>query len=68
MPASAIFALKGASGEGVPIDTRQFLANGWRSSLGDAIPLMLFRMGFAKPLPIVAGRREVQAYVDTENG
>ena len=68
MPASAIFALEGASGEGVPIDTRQFLANGWRSSLGDAIPLMLFRMGFAKPLPIVAGRREVQAYVDTENG
>ena len=66
MPASAIFALEGASGEGVPMNTRSALANGWRSSVGAAVPLMLFRMGFAKPLPVVAGRREVAAYMDTE--
>jgi hypothetical protein len=68
MPASAIFALEGAVGEGVPADTQQSLTDGWRSSLGEAIPLMLFRIGFAKPLPIAAGRRPVDAYLETPTG
>lgn len=61
MPASAIFALKGASVEGVPLATQQRLAAGWRTSLGGAIPLMLFRIGFAKPLAIAAGRTDLNA-------
>ncbi|MDP1644297.1 MAG: hypothetical protein Q8L71_02195 [Thiobacillus sp.] len=68
MPASAIFALEGASVEGIPIATQHSLADGWKSSLGEAIPLMLFRTGFAKPLAVAAGRAGVEAYADTENG
>ncbi len=63
MPASAIFALQGASKEGVPVDTQRSLADGWRTALGEAIPLMLFRMGFAKPIPIVAGRGRAEGYI-----
>jgi hypothetical protein len=68
MPASAVFALEGASAEGVPIATQRSLADGWKSILGEAIPLMLFRIGFANPLEIAAGRPGVEAYLDTENG
>lgn len=68
MPASAIFALEGASVEGVPIATQHSLADGWKSSLGEAVPVMLFRMGFAKPLSIAAGRAEVESYADKKSG
>lgn len=68
MPASAIFALEGASVEGVPIATQHSLAAGWKSSLGEAIPLMLFRIGFAKPLAVAAGRTRLDVYADTETG
>ena len=68
MPASAIFALEGAGVEGVPVATQQRLVDGWKTSMDGAIPLMLFRMGFAKPLAVAAGRAEVDAYTATENG
>lgn len=68
MPASAIFALEGASVEGVPIATQQRLADGWKTSMGEPIPLMLFRIGFAKALAVAAGRTELDAYATTENG
>jgi hypothetical protein len=65
MPASAVFALEGASAEGVPIATQHGLREGWKSILGEAVPLMVFRMGFAKPLPTAAGRPGVEVYADT---
>lgn len=66
MPASAIFALEGASAEGAPVSTQRVLANGWKAALGGPVPLMLFRMGHAKPLPIHSGRQAVEAYMETE--
>lgn len=68
MPASAVFALEGAIAEGVPITTQRSMADGWKSILGEAIPLMLFRVGFAKPLAIEADRPGIDAYTDTDNG
>lgn len=65
MPASALFALGGASAEGVPVTTQRSLEEGWRVFWGGAFPLMVFRMGFAKPLAVVAGRPELGAYLDT---
>jgi len=64
MPASAIFALEGASVEGVPITTQQRLVDGWKTSMDEAIPLMLFRMGFAKASSTVAGRLAVADYLE----
>jgi len=63
MPASALYALEGARAEGIPAGLQHVLAEGWKASLGGAIPLMLFRMGNAKPSPIVAGRRGVRDYM-----
>lgn len=68
MPASAIFALERTSVEGVPPNTQRSLADGWKSVLGEDIPLMLFRIGFAKPLAVAAGRQGVDAYADPETG
>jgi hypothetical protein len=68
MPASAIFALEGASVEGVPIATQRRLAAGWKTSMDGAIPLMLFRMGFAKPLAVAAGRTDLDVYVAADSG
>ncbi|CAG9933475.1 hypothetical protein [Candidatus Nitrotoga arctica] len=65
MPASALYALDGARAEGIPAKLQYDLAEGWKSSLGGAIPLMLFRIGFAKPSLVVTGRREASDYVDT---
>lgn len=66
MPASAIFALDGAQAEGIPADLQHYLAKGWKASLGGAIPLMLFRAGRAQPSEIVARRRGVEDYLDSE--
>lgn len=63
MPASALYALDGARADGVPAELQRVLAEGWEASLAGVIPLMLFRMGKAKPPPIVAGRREVRDYL-----
>lgn len=66
MPASAIFALAGARDEGAPIGTQRALANGWKALLGEAIPLMVFRMGAAQPLQVETGRLGVDAYMGVE--
>ena len=63
MPASALYALDGARAEGVPAELQHVLAEGWKTSLAGVIPLMLFRMGKAKPSSIVAGRRGVRDYL-----
>ena len=65
MPASAIFALDGARTEGVPVELQRGLKEGWKASLGEAIPLMLFRVGSARPSSIVAGRPGVETYLNT---
>lgn len=65
MPASAIFALSGASAEGVPVELQRGLSDGWKASLGEAIPLMLFRMGSARPSSIAAGRWGLKAYLNS---
>lgn len=62
MPASALFALDGAQAEGIPADLQHNLAEGWKTSLGGTFPLMLFRIGRAQPLSIVAKRRGVAEY------
>jgi len=63
MPASALYALDGARAEGIPWALQHDLAEGWKTILDGAIPLMLFRMGKDKPLPIVAERRELGEYL-----
>lgn len=63
MPASALFALYGARAEGIPEDLQHDLAKGWKANLGGATPLMLFRIGFAQPSSIVAGRRGMGDYL-----
>jgi len=66
LPSSAIFALDGASAEGVPVDLQRGLAEGWKDIIGEATPLMLFRMGSASPSSIVAGRPGVGDYLDSQ--
>lgn len=64
MPASALYALDGARAEGIPAALQHNLAEGWKASLDGAIPLMLFRMGFAKPSSIVTGRPQPEIFLD----
>jgi hypothetical protein len=68
MPASALYALDAAREEGITAALQHDLAEGWKVSLDRAIPLMLFRMGKAKPSLVVAGRREVGEYLKEGNG
>jgi hypothetical protein len=63
MPASALYALKGGRAEGIPANLQRELSDGWKQSLDGAIPLMVFRMGYAKPSSIIAGRRRVEDYL-----
>lgn len=64
MPASALYALDGARAEGIPTKLQQNLAEGWKANLDRVLPLMLFRMGIAKPPSIVAGRRKIEDYFE----
>lgn len=68
MPASALYALDGARAEGISAELLRGLAEGWEAELDGSIPLMLFRMGTAKPLSIVTGRRMVEDYLEQNNG
>lgn len=67
MPASALYALEGARAEGIPAALQNDLTEGWKGSLGGAIPLMLFRMGKAKQPSIVTGRRGVKDYLEEKD-
>lgn len=64
MPASALYALDGVRAEGIPAALQHNLAEGWKASLDGAIPLMLFRMGVAKPSSIVTGRPQPEIFLD----
>lgn len=64
MPASAVFALDGASGEGVPADLQLNLAENWKNCLHGNLPLMIFRIGFAAPTTAITGRRPLRDYTN----
>jgi nitroreductase len=64
MPASALYALDGSPAEGIPEELQRNLAEGWKIGLAGAIPLMLFRMGVATPPSIVAGRPQIEVFLD----
>ena len=67
MPASALYALDGVQAEGIcPILQRQ-LNWGWKSRLPAHSPLILFRIGFAKPLIVKAARRPSRHYLESKN-
>lgn len=66
MPASALYARPGALAEGIPEALQQGLAAGWKELLGEATPLMLFRMGSAAQSAIVSGRPPVADYLERE--
>lgn len=63
LPASALYALDGAREEGIPPALQHDLAKGWSASLGGLKPLILFRMGKAKPQPVVSSRLVVEHYL-----
>ncbi len=65
MPASALYALDGTPDEGIAVSLQQELKTGWRAIAGEeGIPLMLFRMGKAEPMPVIAGRETVMRYIE----
>ncbi|HPT51303.1 MAG TPA: hypothetical protein PKZ22_14120 [Accumulibacter sp.] len=63
LPASALYAAAGAQGEGIPDILQQTLVDGWRELVGTDTPVMVFRMGFAAPSPIVTGRQPLAHYL-----
>jgi len=63
MPASALFALEGVEQDGIPVGLQHDLEQAWKANLQGAVPLMLFRMGIAKPSSIVAGRLGIENYM-----
>jgi len=65
MPASALYALDGVQTEGIPIALQRNLQAGWRGILGkDTVPLMLFRMGKARPSIVEAGRNMAICHIE----
>ncbi len=65
LPASALYALEDAFDRNIPDSLHVELANGWRRLVGPAIPVMLFRIGKARPAEIHAGRPSVSSFVAT---
>jgi hypothetical protein len=63
MPASALYALDGAHEEGIPTELQRALEEGWRKLSPGQIPLMVFRMGKAKPHAIHTGRQSLDDLV-----
>lgn len=62
MPASALYAVAGAHNEGIPAALQQRLEQGWAELVPGRRPLMLFRLGYAAPSPVTAGRKKPEAY------
>lgn len=61
-PASALYALDGATQEGVTGQLHTALKQGWDTLLQGKTPLMLFRTGYAPPININAGRQAIDYY------
>lgn len=64
LPAAALYALEGASCEGVPEALQNQMARAWQSLLPERIPLILFRIGRARAHDVHAGRPALSAYLD----
>jgi hypothetical protein len=64
LPAAALYAMDGAVEQGIPAGLHGNLVGGWKAQLGDAVPLMLFRMGRAEPLAVHADRPSVEAFLE----
>lgn len=63
-PASALYALPGAVKESVPMNLQLELAQGWQKILpAGAVPVILFRLGRAKPPSLSASRQELSHYL-----
>ncbi len=64
LPAAALYACRKSSAlEGIPAALQEALAAGWQRLVGAAIPLMIFRAGFAGPSPVSTGRRPIADYL-----
>lgn len=63
MPASALYALKGARAEGIPDAIQLQLEHGWQNLLSGRVPLMLVRIGAAPPPAITTGRMPLEHYI-----
>lgn len=63
MPASALYALDGARAEGIPLPLQRALAAGWKASLGEVWPVMVFRMGKAKRQSVDSARLSLEHYL-----
>ena len=63
MVASAILATPDAPNGGGGAELQRRLQQGWSALLGDALPLVVFRLGRAKRPRYVSGRRPVEDYL-----
>jgi hypothetical protein len=63
LPAAALYGLKGATSECISPSLQSALADGWRELAPGWVPLMLFRMGYAKPLAIHSARSALESYL-----
>jgi hypothetical protein len=63
MPASALYAWRGAIEEGVPEGLQQRLRGGWGALLPGLSPVMVFRMGRAQASAVTAGRKPLDSYL-----
>lgn len=66
MAAAVILAFQASSAEGASDTVRESLKTGWEEICPGLTPLMLFRLGHAKPPTLVAGRRPVEAYLSEQ--
>lgn len=63
-PAASLFALSGATTEGVPSTLQEELRRTWQKLLpSQRHPIMIFRAGRAPISPVVTGRKELENYL-----
>lgn len=62
LPSAALYALPEACDDGIPGPLQRRLADGWRSHVPDAIPLVAMRIGHARVSRVVAGRPPVERF------
>jgi hypothetical protein len=63
MVASAILAWQGPTDDPVRVELQHRLRDGWNALLGSVPPLIVFRMGHAKPATAIAGRKPPETYL-----
>ena len=63
MPASVLYAQAEATDQGIPPDLQTRLSAGWAELQPGRTPLMVFRMGHAKPPSLVSGRHPLEHYL-----